>query len=278
MNLWDFYYKYFGETITTSKGYGVVNTLVYVVFALLLYFVVVRKLILKYVKEINFKFFLSVIIFVCFGAMVRVMEESYSTVNIFTKSANPLNFGFWTITPGIYILMLVIFLTIFLIGYLLRNKFGLENVTLTLSLLLFIPILIFMFTRMTLISHFFLIIFSIAIVVAIIWLIARKFNFKLNRFETFALTAQLVDGIATFTALTFYPWFGEQHVVSNFFIMSFGTWIFPVIKIVLTLIIIYVIRKSNISNFDKIYILLFIAIFGFATGFRDIFSIVCHLI
>jgi uncharacterized membrane protein len=99
MTLKDFFYNYFGKTIVEDQGYNVINTLTYALFALFLYFIVLRKFLFAIFKKIDFKFCLSVIIFVIWGSMLRVIEEPYSTLNLVNRSVNPLELGFWFITP-----------------------------------------------------------------------------------------------------------------------------------------------------------------------------------
>ena len=275
-----FFYDYFGKTITEDAGYNLVNTTFYVILALALFFFVVVPLVKKWYGKLDKSFFGFMTIIIFIGAMLRVAEESYSTLNWFYRSANPLDSGFWFITPGIYLLLVAFALLLLGVTYYLKKKYGLNQKYLLFSIVSPIALAIFVLflMKMTFILSFFLIIISILGISAIIYLISYFVNFKLNVFETVALTAQLTDGIATYYALTFFPYFREQHVLSNLVMQYFGFWIFPVIKLILVMLIIVILRYSNIDENKKNYILLFVTLFGFATGLRDIFSIANHLI
>jgi len=280
MSLTDWFYTYFGKTITEDQGYNVINTFAYAILALFLYFVIVRYILNKLLDKIYFRFCFAVILFVIWGSMLRVMEEPYSTVNIFHRSTNPFEFGFYFITPGIYFMVTGIVILSLFVSWIIEKYFGIDKLkTLTIiGFILLIPTFIFMLTRMTFIRDFFLYVFAIAVIIAIIYYITKQFKITYNKTEILAITGQIVDGIATFSALTFYPFFREQHILSNALMQGLGTWAFPFIKIIITLIIIFYLRKSDLDDSDKNYILLFIALFGFATGTRDLFSIACHLI
>jgi len=275
-----FFYDYFGKTITEDAGYNLVNTSFYIVLALVLFFFVVVPLVKTWYGKLDKPFFSYMTLIIFIGAMLRVSEEHYSTLQWVTRSANPLELGFWFITPGVYLLLTGFALLLLGITFVLKKKYKLNQkyllfaITIPIALAIFILFLI----NMTNILAFFLIIFAILAISAIIYFICYLFKFKLNAFEQFALTAQLTDGIATFSALAFFPYFREQHVVSDLFMQWFGFWIFPVIKLILVIVIILILRSTNLDENKKNYILLFVTLFGFATGLRDIFSVANHLI
>jgi uncharacterized membrane protein len=275
-----FFYDYFGKTITEDAGYNLVNTSFYIVLALVLFFFVVAPLVKKWYGKLDKPFFGYMTLIIFIGAMLRVSEEYYSTLQWVTRSANPLELGFWFITPGVYLLLTGFALLLLGITYFLKKKYNVNQkyllfaITIPIALAIFILFLI----NMTHIIAFFLIIFAILVISALIYYLFYLFKFKLNAYEQFALTAQLTDGIATFSALAFFPYFREQHVVSNLFMQWFGFWIFPVIKLILVVAVILILRSTNLDENKKNYILLFVTLFGFATGLRDIFSVANHLI
>ncbi|PIU22108.1 MAG: hypothetical protein COT14_02875 [Candidatus Diapherotrites archaeon CG08_land_8_20_14_0_20_30_16] len=275
-----FFYDSFGKTITEDAGYNIVNTFAYVILALVLFFFVLLPLVKRWYGKLDLHFFLYTLSIIFIGAMLRVAEESYSTLQWFSRSANPLEMGFYFITPGVYLLLVAFALLLLGITCFLKKKYGVNQKYLLFSITIPIAIVLFIFflCKMTFVLDFFLIILCILGISALIYLIFYVIKFKLNAFETLAITAQLTDGIATFSALTFYPYFREQHVVSNFVIQSIGNWVFPLIKLILVIVVIIILRNSNMSENKKNYILLFITLFGFATGLRDLFSIVNHLI
>ena len=212
--------------------------------------------------------------------MLRVAEEFYSVINWFTRSHNPLDLGFWFITPGIYFLLTAFAILIIIATYYINKKWHIqkEYLLFALPLPLSLIILFYFITRMTYRLDFFLIIISIFVVSIIIYGLSYLLKNKLTRFEVFPIIAQLTDGIATFSALSFYSHFREQHVFSDFLIQNFGTIAFPIMKLFLVLLVIFILRKSKLSYNNQLYILLFITLFGFATGIRNLFSIALHVI
>ncbi len=273
-NISEFIYFYFGRTIAEDLGYNLVNTSVYAIFALLIFFFILKPFVSKYYGKLDNKFVLFSVLIIIFGSMLRVSEEFYSNIHWITRSINPLDLGFWFITPGIYLMILFIALYIILISWYLEKKLNINQkksiiiVPLILNLIVFLIELFYM-------THFFrfiLTILLIFLVFFIIYFICFKFKIKLIIYERFAILAQIIDGFATYSALKM-PYFMEQHVFSNFLMQKFGLISFPIFKIFLVLLIIFVLRKSNLNQNVKNYILLFIILFGFATGVRNLFSI-----
>ena len=280
MGISEFIFEYFGKTIALDHGYNLINTITYGLFALIIYFLLVRPIIKTYLKQLNIKFFLSISFFVLSGAILRVIEEPYSTMNLINRSTNPLELGFYFITPGIYFLILgVIGLSI--LTTILINKiwnYDKINILLGISMIIFLPLLSFAILNRTHLGVFLISLICIGLIVIVIYYTLKLFDIKLSSFELFGLLGQTTDGFATFAALTFFPYFSEQHVFSGLLIDNLGAWSFLAVKIMLSLVIMIYLRETKISKFDKRYILLFLLILGFATGGRDLFSIACHLI
>lgn len=275
-----FFYNYFGKTITEDANYNLFNTFIYAVLALLLFFYVIRPIIKKFYGKLDLTFFLFLFNIIFLGAMLRVAEEFYSVINWFTRSHNPLELGFWFITPGIYFLLTLFAILIIISTYYINKKWQIrkEYLLFAIPLPLSLGLLIYFIIKMTYRLDFFLIILTIMSISLVIYFISFLLKNKFNKFEIFSIIAQLTDGIATFSALSFYSHFREQHVFSNFLIDNFGIVSFPIMKLFLVLLVIFILRKSNLSYNNQVYILLFITLFGFATGIRNIFSIALHVI
>ncbi len=274
-----FFYEYFGKTIVEDAGYNIVNTITYAVIALLVFFFIIVPLIKKFYGKADFSFALFLVFIVSTGAMFRVMEESYSNIHLFTRSMNPFELGFYFITPGIYFLFLASAVILILLSYFLSKKYNLNKgfFIATISGIIFSVTFIFMLFKLTLVSDFFLIILSMFGIIAGIYFLLLLFKVKLTNIETLAVCGQVIDGVATFSALTFYPNFVEQHVVSNAVILGIGTWAFPVIKLIIVLVLIFLLRYYKLEESKRNVILLFVILFGFATGVRDIFSIASQI-
>jgi uncharacterized membrane protein len=276
----NFLYDYFGKTITEDANYNLLNTFIYAILALVLFFYVIKPIIKKFYGKLDLIFFLFLFNIIFLGSMLRVAEEFYSVIQWFSRSHNPLELGFWFITPGIYFLLTFFAIIILIATYFIFKKWQIkkEYLLFTLPLPLALGILVYFVIKMTYRIDFFLIILAIVFFSALIYLVSYYLKIKLTKFEMFAIIAQLTDGIATFSALNFYNHFREQHVFSELLMQSFGVIAFPILKLVLVFIVIFILRKSKISYNNQLYILLFITLFGFATGLRNLFSIALHVI
>lgn len=274
-----FLYEYFGKTIIEDAGYNIVNTITYAVIALSVFFFIIVPLIKKFYGKVDFSFALFLVFIVSTGAMFRVMEESYSSIHLFTRSISPFEWGFYFITPGIYFLFLAVAVVLILIAYFVskKNNFNKGFFLALVSGILFTATFIFMLFKMTLIRDFFIILFSMFGITVVIYLLLLLFKQKLTNIETLAVAGQVIDGVATFSALTFYPNFSEQHVVGNLIISGIGLWAFPVLKIIIVLVLIFLLRYYKLEESKRNVILLFVILFGFATGVRDVFSIASQI-
>src|SRR3989344_2100965 len=93
----DFIQQYFFDPILEYSGYNIVNTLVYGIILLVVAFYLVYPFFNRKGVKFDTKFALAVLAFVLFGSTIRILED----LRIFGRSANPLDPGFYTITPGI---------------------------------------------------------------------------------------------------------------------------------------------------------------------------------
>src|SRR4030095_11894022 len=105
----NFIYDYFVQPIWDRTGYNVVNTLVYAVIAIAAIFALNKAL--KGRVKIDESFVRSVLCFVLLGSTMRVVTDSIDT-GVF-KPVTPFHqvvldshiwdYGYFTVTPGIYI-------------------------------------------------------------------------------------------------------------------------------------------------------------------------------
>ena len=261
-----------------SDSYTLISTITYIGFLLLFCFGVLYP----YFKKrgwLNFDMLVSIFPYILIGALLRVAEEPYSAIKLVSTSIDPLSWGFWFVTPGIYIVM---FLGTFLILHLCwvfgkeRALFYFKAIGYTIAGTILLAYLLLLTEP----SHFFITLLAIIIVSVIITFIIYKIKpeWIKEKLNIALLTSQAFDGLATYFAIAFFG-FGEKHVLSNWVILNIGVWAFSIIKVLLALIIIVLIEKSintknrNILNFVRIII----SIIGFATGIRDLFSIGLNL-
>ncbi len=269
---------FFVNPILSHSGYNLINTLVYAGILLAISFFVVFPFFSKKGIEFDFDFFKSVFPFIVFGSAIRIFEENYSGVYIefFERSANPLELGFYFVSPGIYLLVgLIAILSLVLSIYFSKklNKKPLD-LFMYIGLILSVPVLLFELIHLTHAVEFFFVFIVTGLIVFALKFISEKINLKilLSKLNLAVLAAQTLDGTATFTALTFFN-YSEQHVLSNFVIQVFSPAAFILVKVILSLLVLWYVDKevedSKLRNFIKIFII----IIGFAPGIRDALSL-----
>lgn len=102
-----------------------------------------------------------------------------------------------------------------------------------------------------------------------------------------AIFAHALDGAATFTSINLFgmlggvvhsPFgYGEQHVLSNAIGAVFGGfWAFYAVKVLFAAAVVYWLGKSSdVSEEERVYVLLLVIIFGLAPGIRDALRMLC---
>ena len=275
-----FWTEFFARPILEYSGYNLVNTLVYGVILLAIAFFIVYPLFNRRGVKFDYRFMLAVLPYIVFGSLLRIFEEKHSVIFLLHRSANPFEFGFYTISPGIYVLVGLITIAALIVSIFIGKKFQRDKIEIF-GFIGLIPALILVLHHLINLVHFWEFAFVYAVVMAIVsalYIAFKKLNWNVvkSKLNVLVLASHTLDGTATFTALTFFKSFGEQHVVSNFFIQNFSPVSFLIIKVAIVLIILYVIDKEltetkyeNLKGFMKI----FIAILGFAPGIRDSFSL-----
>jgi uncharacterized membrane protein len=89
-----------------NNTYTLISTITYIGLLFLFCFGIVYP----YFKKrgwFNFNTFTAILPYILIGALMRVAEEPYSAVKLVAPSIDPLSWGFWFTTPGIYIVMFV---------------------------------------------------------------------------------------------------------------------------------------------------------------------------
>jgi uncharacterized membrane protein len=269
---------FFVDPIVSHSGYNIVNTLVYAAILLGVAFFVVFPFFKRKGINFDFDFFKAVFPFIVFGSTIRIFEENYSNVYIefFERSSNPLSLGFYFVSPGIYIMvgLLTIFsliLSFFISRHL--NKKPLQ-VFMSIGLILSVPVVLYHFVHLTHPVEFFFVFFLAAAIVFALKFLTEKLNVSIlsDKLNIAVVFAQCLDGVATFTALTFFD-YSEQHVLSNFVIETFSPAAFVLLKLLLALGVLWYVDREvedkKMANFIK----LFVIIIGFAPGIRDAFSL-----
>ena len=270
--------KIFNKFNLFEKGYTIFNTILFSIIGIIVYFFIVYPYLLWRKVEIDFEFIKAVLLFVGIGSIIRLFSQSYSSIGgIINLSNNPLSFNFYFQFPQMFILLALSFLVFFEISLELSKKlkYSYFKILQVIGLVIFIPLLLYVLFNIKYLIIFLLI---LIITVLILFLLIKLFkllklkllNSKINRL---VLISQILDGVATFFAITFFKdIFAEQHVVS-FFILSINPILFVVIKIIISLLVIFLIDKFVKNSSENNYYKLFIIIIGLTTGLRDLFTI-----
>ncbi|MFA5107916.1 MAG: DUF63 family protein [Candidatus Micrarchaeia archaeon] len=292
--------QYFVAPIMDKTGYNLVNTLTYALIAIVALYFIWRYFEKKKI-DIDASFFAGAIAFTIFGACARVIVDSVDsgvmaqaaqtfgagTVaneiaggaylfgfngaisnGYFTiLSSHVFDYGFLTVSPGIYIVVA----TLFLICILIEKKLGIKYWAAIVGGALAILNLIILAPMM---AH--LIYGLIVVVLALAATLIAKYVAKLDKPELLlGVFGQGLDGAATWVAI---DWFGkaqgiiysEQHPISRAIGMStpLGFGMFFLLKIVFVIVAIKLISSEKDSRM-KMIALLAIAIMGLAPGIRD---------
>jgi uncharacterized membrane protein len=265
-----------------------VNTLTYI--ALLVIACTIIYFALR--KRISFdeKFFFSLIPYILIGISLRVLmhqiEAGLIVIEGITKTANPLEIGFWFFTPGVWITTFVLVIIGLLIAGVL-TKFDYRKM-LIFGTIIALPIVAFNLIQF---NNWLAFIAAIIIILAIsgttLFLVNKFTNYKILRepLNKFIVIGQGIDGIASAIAISFFG-FSEQHVVSSA-VINIHPALFALIKLILAVLICWSLddyMKEKLSKLNspgktiqlknKIdFIKLIIAILGFATGLASLFKL-----
>jgi uncharacterized membrane protein len=272
----NFIYDYFIKPIWDHSGYNIVNTLVYAVIAIAAVYALYRAL--KGRVKVDGRFIAGVLSFVLFGSTIRVVTDSIDT-GVF-KPVTPLHqlvldshlwdYGYLTVTPGVYILVAACLLASMLALHRLRKMELLPYVGLILWLPHFLLLLPFMGYAVFAIP--------ILILAAIPAYLAR--SYLKDDILALIVAGQALDGAATFFVIDYFSKISgiryfEQHVISSAIGSIGGTYFtFYLLKVAISFGAAYVLQKEKMELEDKYFIALILMIMGFAPGIRDILRMV----
>ncbi len=273
----DFFNEFFVEPIIMKTGYNMINTLVYALIAVVsVYFLF--YLFKKNRISIDWNFVRNIFPFILFGSTMRVVTDAIDAgvfqpvtpLHEFILSSHIYDYGFVTVSPGIYIVTAA--LTLFSIFLFYRiNKpeyiFYTGTVLFLFHLLLLIPFMGFILHAIP------------VIILAAIPLYLSYLYFR-NKEDAMVVGAHALDGAATFYIIDIFSGISgktyfEQHVLPRFLGEFAGTYFgFYLVKVLLPLAAVYLIRKEGMQSDEKTYILLILMIIGLAPGMRDLLRMV----
>ncbi len=263
---------FFCKPIETFAGYNPVNTLVYAAILIAVAFFVVFPFFEKRGIKFDARFAFAVLPFVLLGSSLRVLED----LKIFPRNCNPLDWGFYTISPGIYIAIGLLTIASLALSIFIAKKTGKKTLTIFtgIGIIFAVPPIVFVLTKFKVINGFLAILLLASAITALSIFAFKKMKFQLlkEKINRLALFAQMLDASATFIALQFYNC-SEQHFVPAFLIENIGAWSFIIAKFAITIALLYYIdreiKNKNLAGFVKTIII----ILGFATGTRDALTV-----
>ncbi len=274
----NYIYTYFLQPIWDKTGYNAINTSVYAIIAIVALYAI-WKLLEKSKFTIDSTFVYGTLAFVLFGSTLRVVTDAVDggvlkPVTPFHQLAldsHIYDYGLFTVTPGIYIVVAAIFLFTLAILTLLKKQEYLMYV----GLALWLPHILLLLPFMSFAQHA-LPIIALALIPAFIIHKLLK-----NNSSTLMVLGHALDGAATFYVIDIFgPMVGknyfEQHVIGGFIGTYFHTFFaFYLFKVLLVAGIAKVITedKDDSENFRN-FVALAIMIMGFAPGIRDVLRMV----
>lgn len=265
----DLIQSFFIDPILNRGGYNPINTLVYLAILLALCFFVIYPQLNKRKIKFDGAFGLALLGFILWGCSMRIMEDA----QVLVRSANPLELGFYFITPGIWILVgVATIVSLLLSRWLSKRVHQPENVIFGLiGFLLAIPFVVWNFTHfqnwigVAWIIGLWVLLFA---VVAVGSKISKNEWFLKDRLSQLAYAGQSMDGFATFVAIKGFD-FSEQHVISAG-LLSIYPLLFPLVKICLVLVILKVLHDEKMDENLKGFIKILLMVIGLAPGLRDL--------
>ncbi len=281
--------EYFIRPIFDRTGYNAVNTLVYAAIAILCLYAIWRLLRGKKFDFAGQEFLFGAAAFVLFGSTSRVLTDLWDSGAIAEAahgsgaggavysalySSGIFAYGYLTVTPGIYIITAIFFLTSIAIGMAMKNKWFPAAA----GFLLWLPcfLLALPFVRNV---YFGLLAIALAGAgaFACYWLLPMFGKTKLNLHEKLAIAGQALDGAATYIVIDVFSketgkGYFEQHVLSSGIgtATPLGFGLFFLLKIALASLIVHFLGKEKMDWNDKALVLIVVGIMGFAPGIRDL--------
>lgn len=260
-------YKSILLPIEQEGSYTVLGTIIYALIALALLYLI-YKVVRKYVK-FDFKFFFQLIPFIFLGASLRAFVDN-----------GYLERTFWTISPGLYLLISGTFFLSLAVSLLIQKYKKVEywKSNFILGVISIFILYGFVATKIRL-ENFYVAFFCITTFLAITYLIFvlfKKLKLKVfkNKLSFSAIASQIFDGTNTSIILAFVSGY-EKHPIPRVLIEKTGTsFIFLPIKIIIALVAVYLIYTQIEDKELRNLLLMSIAVLGFAQGLRNLLSLI----
>ena len=244
-------------------SYGVANTLIITFIGLFIYYLSFLYLAKLRRTRIDLNFVYSVIPFVFIGIIIRIMGD------VGLISARYLEY------PFLFGVLGVVYLLVFEITRLVSKEHHIKHITI-IGLILLLPLLVWLLLKISNWLYFFEILFaSLLLLIFFVFIYSKIKNFNMfkTRINKLFLFSEILDTFATSFALVFFGnQFVEEHFFSSFLISANVIW-FIVLKLFISLLLLYLIDKLVKDNQENHYYKLLIIVLAISTGGRDLFLI-----
>ncbi len=272
----NFIYDYFIDPIWARSGYNLINTLTYAVIALVSVYLIHRTI--KGRIRFNESFILGVLAFVLLGSTLRAVTDSIDNgvfqpatqVHQLVLDSHMYDYGYLTVSPGIYIVTAFLLLASMAILY----KIKLMGLLADVGLAIWLPHFLLLIPFMAYVVYAIPIIILAAIPAYLAW---RYFK---DRIYAAIVAGQALDGAATFFIIDYFPQISgiryfEQHVFSAAIGDIGGTYFFfYLVKVLIAVAAVHILKGEKMDQEDKYFVALVLMIMGFAPGIRDILRMV----
>ncbi len=259
--------RYFLDSIYLNQGYNLINTVTYGIIALAALYII-YKVFQKIKFKIDFNLLLAAAPFIVLGSSLRAFVD-----NGFYQIT------FWTVSPGIYLVVAAVFLVILFGSFLLEQKSGVPywQATFLIGLAYAVTNFAFVWNRISWEGWLGgLAVIALAVLVsALLWTIFFRLDKKifLEKINFAALSAHMLDASSTFIAVDFFGGV-EEHPIPSLVSGFFGTGATQFfLKLIVLIPAIWYINKEMKDTEARNYLLIVIAVLGFAQGLRNLLSV-----
>ncbi|VVB58903.1 Uncharacterised protein [Candidatus Anstonella stagnisolia] len=275
----------FVQPIAERTGYNAVNTLAYAAIAILGLYAVYRVFRAREVK-FDSHFVSTLLLFVLLGSTVRVITDSvdsgvleyrfaYETNEAvahalyFVLNSHIYDYGMLTVTPGIYVVIALLFVC----TVLLFHEMRIMRLAKYVPAMLLAPNLLLALALGVNWAYAALILALAAVAYFVVKLAFGALKVEMPFLGKLAVFSQALDGAATFVAIDLFPKgaYFEQHVLSRALggtELGFG--LFFALKVLLAAGAVYIVGREKAKQEEKDFILLAVIVMGLAPGMRDL--------
>ncbi len=233
-----------------AEGYTLEKTITLGLIALAFIYVI-YELLKKMKIKVDRRFAIALFPYIVFGSALRVWQDA-GIVNsiLFT-------------TPNIYLLVFFVFFTTLVFSwYLMREKYykitSLFGIVLASIALANIEIVNYVMPILD---------FAVFLPIALI-----LYKIRWSKENKIVAGAQIFDGTTTYLAIKFFG-YSEQHFVPSVLISLVAPEIFPLIKIIAVLILLYYLDRFVENKDERNYTKALIATLALATSIRDLLRV-----